>query len=108
MEAGGKSAFKYEVMVQDRAQLEALMVELLNERARNTEELETVLVQLSNDPEMKLVQDEHEREKADVTKRSMELQEELRSAETSEHASRKRVDAQLDGGQGLVAILEAV
>ena len=75
----------------------ALMVELLNERARNTEELETVLVQLSNDPEMKLVQDEHEREKADVTKRSMELQEELRSAETSEHASRKRVDAQLDG-----------
>ena len=38
-------------------------VELLNSRAAATAELEQVLVQLSNDPEMKQTQDEHEREK---------------------------------------------
>ena len=36
----------------------ARKVELLNEKAKATEELETVLVQLSNDPEMKQIQDE--------------------------------------------------
>ena len=49
-------------------------------RARKTEELETVLVKLSNDPEMKSIQEEHEREKTEVTTKSMMLQEELRSA----------------------------
>ena len=73
------------------------MVELLNERARNTEELEKVLVQLSNDPEMKQIQDEHDREKKEMTKKSVALQEELRSAEHTERTQRKQVDAQLEG-----------
>ena len=42
------------------------MVELLNQRASSTSELETVLVQLSTDPEMKQIQDEHEQEKSEV------------------------------------------
>ena len=53
---------------------QAKMVQLLNERAKTTEELERVLLSLSTDPEMKRIQTEHEQEKADVTKRSMILQ----------------------------------
>jgi len=75
----------------------AKTVELLNERARATEELEKVLVQLSTDPEMKRIQTEHEQEKADVTKRSMVLQEELRAAEATERTERKKIDDKLEG-----------
>ena len=67
--AASKAAGEVE-MEEDKAK----MVELLNERAAATEELEKVLVQLSNDPEMKNIQEQHETEKAHVTKRSMELQ----------------------------------
>jgi len=73
------------------------MVDLMNARAKATEELETVLVKLSNDPEMKQIQEEHEREKAEVTKQSMVLQEELRASELQERHERKKVDAQLEG-----------
>ena len=75
----------------------AKMVALLNERAKKTEELETVLVQLSNDPEMKSIQDEHENEKREVTKKSALLQEELRASEHAERTERKKVDGQLEG-----------
>merc|ERR1719149_195584 len=43
---------------------------------------------------MKQIQDEHEAEKADVTRRSMLLQEELR---TSERQESKKVEAKIDG-----------
>jgi hypothetical protein len=72
-------------------------VQLLNERARATEELEKVLVSLSDDPEMKAIQQAHEQEKADITKKSIALQEELRGGESAELHERKQVDAKLDG-----------
>ena len=75
----------------------AQMVALQNERSAAASELEKVLVSLSTDPEMKRVQDEHEQEKADATKRSMVLQEELRAAESAERHERLKVDTQLDG-----------
>ena len=51
----------------------AAMVERLNEKAKQTHELEKVLVQLSTDPEMRSIQAEHEAEKASVMERSMVL-----------------------------------
>ena len=72
-------------------------VELLNEKARSTDELERVLLQLSTDPEMKRIQSEHEQEKAQVTQRSMVLQEELRAAEHQERQERKKIDDKLEG-----------
>ena len=75
----------------------AKMVQLLNERAAQTSLLEEVLVKLSNDPEMKQIQDEHEAEKADVTRRSMLLQEELRTSELQERHESKKVEAKIDG-----------
>jgi len=75
----------------------ATMVELLNGRARKTEELEQVLVQLSSDPEMKQIQDAHEQEKREVSTKSAALQEGLRAAEHQERGERKKVDAQLEG-----------
>ena len=76
---------------------QAKMVQLLNERAKTTEELERVLLSLSTDPEMKRIQTEHEQEKADVTKRSMLLQEQLRTSESAERAEGRKVEAKLDG-----------
>jgi len=76
---------------------QAKMVQLLNERAKTTEELERVLLSLSTDPEMKRIQTEHEQEKADVTKRSMILQEQLRTSESAERAEGRKVEAKLDG-----------
>ena len=90
--AGAKSAGEEEAE-RDKGR----MVEMLNERSRKMEELEKVLVQLSTDPEMKSIQDEHERDKAEMTKRSMVLQEELRTSEHNERTQRKVVDAQLEG-----------
>ena len=75
----------------------AKMVQLLNERAQVTAELEEVLVRLSNDPEMKRIQDEHEAEKATSLNRSMQLQEELRTSELQERHERKTVDTKLEG-----------
>jgi len=73
------------------------MVEQLNEKAKQTQELEKVLVQLSTDPEMKSIQEEHEAEKASVMERSMVLQEEVRAAEGKEQKDRQRVDGLLEG-----------
>ena len=75
----------------------AKLVELLNERAKVTEALENVLVELSTDPEMRSIQEEHEAEKLQVTKRSMGLQEELQSSELRERHERATVDAHLEG-----------
>ena len=75
----------------------AKSVQLLNQRAAATEELERVLVQLSTDPEMKTLQEDHELEKADATKKSMILQEELRATESQERHESKKVDATLEG-----------
>ena len=75
----------------------AKTAQLLNERADATQQLEAVLVQLSSDPEMKRLQDEHEHEKADTMKKSMMLSEELRAAEQQERHQNKQVDATLEG-----------
>jgi hypothetical protein len=73
------------------------MVQLLNERSRVTEDLEKVLLQLSSDPELKQIQDEHEKEKSDIMTRSKVLQEELRSAEMLERQESKSADTKLEG-----------
>jgi len=73
------------------------MAELLNERAKRTEELEKVLLELSTDPEMKQIQEEHEKEKSQTTVRTNALAEELRTSEHRELLMRKSIDERLEG-----------
>ena len=56
-----------------------------------------VLLQLSNDPEMNAIQQEHETDKAMMTKKSMTLQEELRTTEHTERTARAATDSQTEG-----------
>ena len=75
----------------------ALMVELLNERSAAAQDLESVLVSLSTDPEIKAAQEEHEADKAKLLQQSMALQEELRAQEAKEMSERHDYDEHLEG-----------
>jgi len=73
------------------------LVVLLNERAAVTSELEAVLVNLSDDPEMAQVRDEHERYKLEMSTTSAKLMDELRAAEREEQTIRRAHDAHTEG-----------
>ena len=73
------------------------MVDLMNERSSAAQALEQVLVSLSSDPEIKKAQEEHEEEKAGLLKRSLELQEELKTQELSAKNETSGFDERLDG-----------
>ena len=75
----------------------AKLVEQLNGRAAATEELEAVLVKLSDNPEMRGIQGQHEAEKKTMLEQTVALQEELQSAEMRERHERTSLDAQVEG-----------
>ena len=85
-----------EALVADE-EAKAVMVGLLNERSEAAQALEKVLMSLSSDPEMKAAQEEHEAEKAELLRKSMALQEELRTSEGAEQAQRHAFDDQVEG-----------
>jgi hypothetical protein len=74
-----------------------LLAEALNTRAKATEELEQVLVQMADNAEMREIQARHEAEKRDTLQTTVALQEELQSAEMQERHERKGLEAQSEG-----------
>ena len=65
----------------DEDKSKAIMTALLNERSQAAKDLEQVLVSLSSDPEIKSLQEQHEAEKAEATKKSFALARELQTTE---------------------------
>ena len=70
---------------------------LLNERSEAAKELESVLVSLSSDPEIKAAQDQHEAEKKEIAAKSHALAEQLKNAELMEHNERLAYEEKLEG-----------
>ena len=76
---------------------EMAMVELLNQRSKARTDLEKVLLSLSDNPEIKSIQEEHEKEKNLTSKRALELQELLQTAELKAPHEQSALDATLEG-----------
>jgi len=74
-----------------------VLTSLLNERSEAAKDLEQVLVSLSSDPEIKAAQETHEAEKAEVTKKSFALNEEIKAAEGDEQEQRGAFEEHTEG-----------